>query len=327
MTSRRTARLIAAGLLLVAALLASCSDDDGGSAGDRTTTTGAPTPSTTVIEQPKGALVIAHRGASGYAPEHTFASYDLAIEQGADYIEQDLQLTSDGVLVVLHDETLDRTARGPAESCTGLVSERTLAQIEQCDVGTWFNEAHPDLADPAFVGLRIPTMEQVLEKYGTDVRYYIELKADEAGSGMEQPLLDLLDSAHLLEPTGLSDPVIVQSFGPDVLRTVHGLHPELPLVQLITVSGTPIDAASLDAASEYAIGIGPASANVDAALVEAAHALCLQLHPYTVDDPAEMTRLLDEGVDGMFTNRPDVLRTALEGRTPPPALCPKASAP
>src|SRR3954465_9193700 len=108
-------------------------------------------------------LIIAPRGASGHAPEPTFASYDLALKMGADYIEQDLQLTSDGVLVVLHDETLDRTARGPAESCTGLVSERTLAQIQQCDAGTWFNEAHPDLADPAYVGLRIPTMEQVLE--------------------------------------------------------------------------------------------------------------------------------------------------------------------
>ena len=82
---------------------------------------------------------VGHRGASGYAPEHTIASYDLALTLGADYIEQDLQLTKDGVLVALHDPTLNRTARGLSENCAGLVIEKTLAQIKTCDVGTWFN--------------------------------------------------------------------------------------------------------------------------------------------------------------------------------------------
>ena len=86
-------------------------------------------------------LAVGHRGASGYAPEHTIASYDLALTLGADYIEQDLQLTKDGVLVALHDPTLNRTARGLSENCTGLVIEKTLAQIKTCDVGTWFNTA------------------------------------------------------------------------------------------------------------------------------------------------------------------------------------------
>jgi glycerophosphoryl diester phosphodiesterase len=69
-------------------------------------------------------LNIGHRGASGYAPEHTIPAYDLALKQGADYIEIDLQMTADGVLVALHDDTLDRTARGPAENCTGSSSRR-----------------------------------------------------------------------------------------------------------------------------------------------------------------------------------------------------------
>ena len=71
-------------------------------------------------------LNIGHRGASGLAPEHTFAAYDLALRLGADYIEQDLQVTKDGVLVVIHDETLDRTASGPAANCTGPVDQKTL---------------------------------------------------------------------------------------------------------------------------------------------------------------------------------------------------------
>ena len=117
-------------------------------------------------------LVIAHRGASAYAPEHTFASWDRALELGADFIELDLQMTRDGELVVLHDEELDRTARGSQQECTGLVRERTLQQIQRCDVGGWFNAQHPDRARDEFVGLAIPTLRQVLERYGLGTRYY-----------------------------------------------------------------------------------------------------------------------------------------------------------
>ncbi len=92
---------------------------------------------------PKGGdlvLNIGHRGASGYAPEHTIPAYDLAKRLGVYYIEQDLQLTKDGVLVVVHDETLNRTARPTEESgpgdCTGLVRDKTLAQIKTCDIGS-----------------------------------------------------------------------------------------------------------------------------------------------------------------------------------------------
>ena len=120
----------------------------------------------------KQVLNIGHRGASGLAPEHTFPSYDLALKQGADYIEQDLQLTADGVLVILHDETLDRTARPTAESapgdCTGPVKSKTLEQIKTCDVGSWFNEMYPERSRPEYVGLKIPTLEQVFKRYGRD---------------------------------------------------------------------------------------------------------------------------------------------------------------
>jgi glycerophosphoryl diester phosphodiesterase len=137
---------------------------------------------------------------------------------------------------------------------------------------------------------------------------------------MEAPLLDLLAGAGLLDSTD-GRPVIVQSFGAEVLRTVHERRPDLPLVQLLPDTGSPVDAAALDRAREYATAIGPASAGVDRASVDAAHERCLEVHPYTVDDPDEMARLLDAGVDGMFTNHPDVLRAALSGRSSPPARC------
>jgi glycerophosphoryl diester phosphodiesterase len=319
-TSRRARAFGLVAVVVFFGLVSGCNSDGGDADASKASST-----STSAPAKPAGALVIAHRGASDFAPEHTFASYDLAIKQGADYLEQDLQLTADGVLVVLHDATLDRTARGPVGSCTGLVAEKTLAQIKQCDVGSWFNEASPEHADPAYVGLRIPTMEQVIDRYGADARYYIELKALDPGSGMAESLLDLLGQTGLLHRTSRSRPVIIQSFGADVLRMVHARRPELPLVQLIPDTGSPVDMTWLDNARGYAVAIGPPNPFVDPALVAAAHVRCLEVHPYTVNDRAEMDRLLQAGVDGMFTNEPEVLRTELEGRPPPPGHCAPAA--
>lgn len=311
--------------LLASAALGGC----GGGSDDAATTTTAPTTTTaadgdgdTSAGTPvAAATVIAHRGASTYAPEHTLAAYDLALAQGADYIEQDLQQTADGVLVALHDDTLDRTARGPAGSCTGAVSTKTLAQLRECDVGSWFNDAHPDLADPGYVGLRIPTMGEIVERYGPGVRYYIETKSPDAQPGMEQALLDLLDETGLALPATRSRQVLVQSFSADSLRLLHSLRPDLPLVQLLPASRSAIEVATLDDVREYAVAIGPASIDVDPALVDAAHARCLDVHPYTVDEPDEMARLLDAGVDGMFTNAPDRLLAQRDEHPDPPGHC------
>jgi len=261
-------------------------------------------------------LNIGHRGASGYAPEHTLPAYDLALKMGADYIEQDLQLTSDGVLVVLHDETLDRTARPTAESapgdCTGLVREKTLAQIKTCDVGTWFNETYPQYAQPEYVGLKIPTLEEVFQRYGKSANYYIETKSPESAPGMEEELLRLMDEYGLTEPAADKWQVLIQSFSPASLQKIHDLDPSLPLIQLFfgTETSETIQA-RLDTTSAYAVGIGPSKGDVDAALVEAAHARCLDVHPYTVNETAEMEQLIAIGVDGMFTNFPDRLEAIL----------------
>jgi glycerophosphoryl diester phosphodiesterase len=271
-------------------------------------------------------LNIGHRGASGEAPEHTITSYDLAIRQGADYIEQDLQLTSDGVLVVLHDETLDRTARGPAENCTGRVDTKTLEQVKSCDVGSWFNAAFPERARPEYVGLRIPTLEEVFRRYGKRVNYYIETKSPETADRMEERLVALIGRYGLRRAAAVRWQVLIQSFSPASLQGIHRLDPSLPLIQLnpITDSSERIRS-QLHEVREYAIGIGPALFSVDAALVAAAHSSCLDVHPYTVDQPAAMERLLDLGVDGIFTNFPASLE-ALLGRRAGPAKATAAKA-
>jgi glycerophosphoryl diester phosphodiesterase len=257
-------------------------------------------------------LNIGHRGASGYAPEHTIPSYDLALRLGADYIEQDLQLTKDGVLVAMHDETLDRTARGPKNNCTGPVIEKTLAQIKTCDVGSWFNEAYPQYAKPEYVGLKVPTLEQIFQRYGKGVNYYIETKNPEAAPGMEEELLRLMDKYGLTRPAADHWQVLIQSFSPASLQKIHAINPSLPLIQLYDSTETSASIqAGLDTIQTYAVGIGPSKTDVDAPLVAAAHGRCLDIHPYTVNEKQEMRALISLGVDGMFTNFPDRLDEVL----------------
>ena len=261
-------------------------------------------------------LNVGHRGASGYAPEHTIPAYDLALEQGADYIEIDLQMTKDGVLVAMHDDTLDRTADAPEgvpeEYCSGPVIERTLEEIKMCDAGSWFNETYPEYANPEYVGLQIPTLEEIFLRYGKKVNYYIETKNPEAAPGMEEELLRLMDEYGLTKPAAKRSQVLIQSLSEESLRKIHNLNSSLPLIQLYssTLTSEEIQADLADA-SEYAVGIGPSQTDVDAALVEAAHALCLDVHPYTVNEKKDMKRLIRLGVDGMFTNFPDRLETLL----------------
>jgi glycerophosphoryl diester phosphodiesterase len=259
-------------------------------------------------------VIIGHRGASGHAPEHTFASWDLALEMGVDYLEQDLQMTADGQLIVLHDDTLDRTARGP--NCIGPVITRTLADLTECDVGAWFNDARPDRARPEFVGQRIPTLDSVLARYGGRARFYIETKNPEIAPGMEEALVTLLDQHGLLpwndEDEDESDRVYVQSFSTASLLRVRSLNAFLPLVQLFARAETATAIhARLDSLAEFAQGIGPHYSDVDAGLIAAAHERGLVVHPYTVNAPAEMRRLIDIGVDGMFSDYPDVLAAIL----------------
>ena len=286
--------LLAFGLAVSAVLLTLAGAAAGAAPGD--------TPSDAPV------LDIAHRGASGYAPEHTFPAYDLALEQGADYIEQDLQVTSDGVLVVLHDETLDRTARPTKASepgdCTGPVRAKTLAQIKTCEVGRWFNKEYPRRAEGAYVGLKIPTLEQVFKRYGAGTNYYIETKSPALYPEMEDELLRLIDKYGLRKPARENWRVLIQSFDQTSLEEIHARAPSLPLIQLYTNRGSVGVQASLDAAREYAVGIGPAKGDVDAALIEAAHDRCLDVHPYTVNEQSEMESLVGLGVDGMFTNFP-----------------------
>jgi glycerophosphoryl diester phosphodiesterase len=257
------------------------------------------------LGSPAQPILIAHRGASGLAPEHTLAAYERAIEIGANYLEHDLQRTRDGALVVLHDETLDRTARGPAENCTGPVRSKTLAQLETCDFGLWFAEGRPDAVD-AFAGERILTLDAVLKRFGRRAGTYIETKHPQHAPGLEEALLALLEAHDLLAPSVGAPSVVIQSFSAESLQKIHKLRPDLPLIQLLDEGETaaPFDE-MLAAVAEYAAGIGPYHPEVDAPLLAAARRHGLVVHAWTVNSEADLVRLLEAGVDGVFTDYPD----------------------
>ena len=259
---------------------------------------------------PNKILNVAHRGASGYAPEHTLASYELGEDMKADYIEVDLQMTKDGVLIAMHDEKVDRTTDG-----SGFVKDMTLAEIKQLDAGSWFNDAYPEKAKPEYAGMTVPTLEEVIEEFGRGSRYYIETKAPDVYPGMEEELLRVLKKHKLTGQNAPSSKVLVQSFSTESLLKMHALDPKVPLIQLISYSGpATISDEEIQAIKEYAIGVGPGYTRIDREYVEKIRENDLLIHPYTVNTKADMEMLLDWGVTGMFTNFPNLLDEVLENR-------------
>ncbi|MDX2183509.1 MAG: glycerophosphodiester phosphodiesterase family protein [Gemmatimonadaceae bacterium] len=279
----------------------------------------APSPAPSAGAAPWRGLVIAHRGFSWEAPEHTMAAYGQAVAAGADYIEQDLQFTADAQLLVLHDETGARTLRGAG--CDGEIATQPLRHWQQCDAGSWFNERAPDRRRAAYADERPPVLRAVLQRYPA-ARFYIETKAPDRAPGMEDSLVAELTRAGLRTPDAVrARRVLLQSFSAASIRRLATLAPELPRVQLLErgelAASGDVDGA-LARIAQSAGGIGPSRLDVTPALVRAAHAHCLVVHPYTVNEPAEMRRLAAAGVDGMFSDRPNLVRQATAGEAPAP---------
>ncbi|KHE72458.1 glycerophosphodiester phosphodiesterase [Halobacillus sp. BBL2006] len=281
-------------------------------------TTSAHADSAPVLEPISDVTVIGHRGASGYAPEHTLESYKKAIRLNADYVEFDLQMTKDRELVALHDTTLDRTTNIEEvypERAPWAVRDFTLEEIKNLDAGSWFNETHPEYAKNKYEGLEVPTLQEALDvakHYGKgDVGVYIETKAPDVYPGMEEKLVHTLQDNHMFE----QGDVILQSFSADSLKKLNTMVPnDVPLIQL--AGSVPEDESELhdkfDEISTYADGLGPNQKLVTPTFMEAAHSRGLIVHPYTVNKKENMKNLLDLGVDGMFTNFPDQLHDLLK---------------
>jgi glycerophosphoryl diester phosphodiesterase len=184
-------------------------------------------------------------------------------------------------------------------------------------VGSWFNERHAARARPEYATQRIPTLDEVFSRYAGRARFYIETKNPEAAPGMEEALLALLERHHLRMTGELRwsppPPVVIQSFSMASLRKLRTLAPDLPLVWLVDSDADSRSIiTALDEVAGFANGIGPHRSSVDAALVAAAHARALVVHPYTVNDETHMRALIALNVGGMFTDAPDRLSELLK---------------
>jgi len=244
----------------------------------------------------KPPLVFAHRGASRDAPENTLTAFRLGLEQGADWIELDVRLTSDGQLAVFHDDALDRTTDG-----TGPVSAHTLWELQQFDAGRWKGER--------FAGETIPTLDEVFEAL-PGVLVNVELKSVSVlADGLEEKVLACI-RAH-----GAEGDVLISSFNPLALARMRALEPALPLAMVFGPDlSLPLRRAWLRSLARPA-ALHPHHTMVTARHMAWARRHGLRVNAWTVDDPAEMRRLLALGVDGIFTNVPGVLREVIRDAT------------
>lgn len=229
----------------------------------------------------------AHRGASGRAPENTLAAFRAALEDGADGIELDVHLSRDGVPVVIHDATLDRTTSG-----RGTVAARDLQELQQLDAGSWFG--------PAFAGEGLPTLEEVFAWAGDRLILNVEIKDTAAG----QAVLTL----HRFHP---AVPVLVSSFDHRLLAQLRRQDATLPLAFLC--ESRFWHRALARAVAAGARSFHPRADRTSRQLVRACHRQGLRVYPWTVDGPEQARMLLRKGVDGFFSNRVGQLRSRLEG--------------
>lgn len=260
--------------------------------------------------------VIAHRGASAYGPEHTLAAYKQAIRMKADFVEFDLQMTKDGHLIAMHDETLARTTNAEQvypDRAPWRVKDFTLEEIKRLDAGSWFNKEYPRLGKKEYIGQHVPTLDeaiQVVKQYGKGkVGLYMETKAPNVYPGMEGKLIGILGKSRVQDDQNL----ILESFSEKSLRKLKVMDPNLKLIQLYTASmlqGKDIRQ-EFKRISDYAYGVGPSKELVAPELINAAHRQKLLVHAWTANSKEDFTVLLSRGVDGEFTNKPDQLAALL----------------
>jgi glycerophosphoryl diester phosphodiesterase len=276
----------------------------------------------------KPTFSIAHRGASAYAPEHTMAAYRLALAQGADYVEQDLDITKDGVLVCSHDPSLERTTnveeifpdrftevkQGDRTVKRWYIEDFTLAEIKRLDAGSWFD---PPAGASKFAGEKVVTFQEAIDLIKGKAGFFPELKTPARvrakGFDVEQAVADMLTKNGLVGATFKGLPAVhMQVFEEDSLRRLARLLPDVPRSFLI---GTPdmtakwLSAEGLKEAKTFVTGVAPAKQILDRdpQIVARAHELGLTVVPYTFRQADEMRKFVEVyKVDGLFTDNPDL---------------------
>ena len=251
--------------------------------------------------------VHAHRGGAGLAPENTLAAFRNALALGVDVLEMDLHVTADGEVVVIHDPTLERTTTGH-----GYVRVAALADLQRLDAGSWFNTQ--------FAGERVPTLRAVFDLVRASgnnrVRFNIETKYEPS---VPAPPQDFEERAlRVIREAGVSDRVIIQSFYYPSLARTKALDRSVPTAALRAATDATPDPVAVVRAAPADI-YSPSVRLVSRSVVDALHKAGIPVVPWTIDDPAQMERLLEMGIgtlrgDGIITNYPDRLIQVLRAK-------------
>jgi glycerophosphoryl diester phosphodiesterase len=237
----------------------------------------------------KNVWAIAHRGASGYAPENTMAAFRRAVELGARFIETDLQITRDARVIAIHDFTLDRTTNGK-----GQVHLSTLEEVRRLDAGSWFDGCGSE----SFAGERVPKLEEILDFAAEhDIICFLEIKSGPAW-GIEHAVVAALRDRKA------SARVVILSFDPATLDTVHRLDSAVMTGLLCEHPSNDLVERTVRAGARQLVARGDL---ITAAEVEKAHHAGLQVVAWTINEPEQMQRLIATGLDGIITDYPDRL--------------------
>ena len=255
--------------------------------------------------------VIAHRGFSGAAPENTIAAVRAAIEIQADMAEIDVTLTADGHIVVIHDETLDRTTNG-----SGKVSDFSRAELQLLDAGAWFA--------PTFAGERIPSLDAVLDEIEDRILLNVEIKSEAVDRGVVPKV------ASSIRKRGMIDQVVVSSFSPTALEQMHSVAPEIRTAVLYNTTFHK----GQDSV-EIVTDLGASVFNIKrqrltGKMMHRCREHDIPVGIYTVNKPARMRRLVKKGVNAIFTDHPDRLIDVLNPaptNVPAPTPIPAAAMP
>ncbi len=243
--------------------------------------------------------VIAHRGFSARAPENTLASFRKAVEIGADMIELDVLLSKDGRLVVIHDDTLDRTTDGK-----GKVSEFTLAQLKRFSAGIWFSKK--------FKNEHIPTLREVFDLAKGKLLVNVEIKTEAVTNKIHGGIAGKV--VKLIRRCGMKTQVIVSSFDPRALKQMRRLDPRIKTATLydakLQCGKKPEQIMRECGTSAFNLS----TREVSPAIVRLSHAEAKPVAVYTVNDAFTMRKMISLGVDAIFTNAPDVLLKVLKRR-------------
>ncbi|WP_200842160.1 glycerophosphodiester phosphodiesterase family protein [Actinomadura sp. K4S16] len=264
-----------------------------------------PRPRTATAPDPDADVVdVAHRGASAYAPENTLSAFRLAKAKGADMFELDVQETEDHQLVIMHDTTLARTTNAEdlyPERRPWRVADFTLAEIGRLDAGGWFAKR--------YAGERVPTLGRVLAAMrGSGLGLLLEIKSPALYPGIERRIAaELRRHPSWLRYDPHERHLVVQSFDWGSVRRFHAVLPRVPTGLL----GTP-DVDDLPDLAEYADQVNPPFGGLTESYVDEVQDSGMDVLTWTIDDPRDMERAVDLGVDGIITDRPDVLRGVLD---------------